>query len=174
MSSAAIAPLVDPFNFFQIAYVTSDVDRATAELGKLYGIPRFQILRDLRLGTGKGVLHAHFALAFIDEQQIEVIQPLGGDDRLYREALTESGFIMRLHHFGHRVTSAPAWKRIVAAVQTSGLAVPVQSLFPDPNAPMMHFMYVDARETLGHYLELMYQTEAGRHMFADVPRYSRA
>jgi hypothetical protein len=166
-----LAQLTQPFNFFQIAYVTTDVDRAVSELGRLYGIERFKVMRDLSLDTGAGFLQAHFALAFIRGQQIEVIQPLGGRDALYREALPSSGFAIQLHHFAHLVTDAPAWQRLQDAMQATGRAIPVKGVFLHEGTPLMHFWYLDTRDTLGHYLELMYQTDAGRDMFADVPRY---
>jgi hypothetical protein len=36
---------------------------------------------------------------------------------------------------------------------------------------MMHYAYVDTRAELGHYLEFMFQTEMGRDLFKDVPRF---
>ena len=36
---------------------------------------------------------------------------------------------------------------------------------------MMHYAYVDTRAELGHYLEFMFQTEKGRDLFKDVPRF---
>jgi hypothetical protein len=35
----------------------------------------------------------------------------------------------------------------------------------------MHYVYADTRAVLGHYLEFMYRTVAGRDIFAQVPRY---
>jgi hypothetical protein len=35
----------------------------------------------------------------------------------------------------------------------------------------MHYLYADTRAILGHYIEYMYQTEAGAGIFDAVPRY---
>jgi len=37
--------------------------------------------------------------------------------------------------------------------------------------PLMHYLYADTREVLGHHLEFMYQTPAGESLFAQVPRH---
>ena len=54
---------------------------------------------------------------------------------------------------------------------TQGFETPVAGVFRHEGVPLMHYLYADARAHLGHYLEFMYQTEAGRDLFAQVPRF---
>jgi hypothetical protein len=167
----AVPQLPVLFNFFQIAYVTTYVDQAARAIGALYGIERFQINRAVTIETSAGVAQAHFALAFIGSRQIEIIQPAGGADGAYRDILPSLGFAMRMHHAGHLVTRAADWAQIVAAVTSSGYATPVGGVFRHDDIALMHYLYADTRQVLGHYLEFMYQTDAGRDLFAQVPRY---
>ena len=166
-----IEKLPSAFNFFQIAYVTTYVEQAARAIGALYGIERFQINHNVAIETSAGVAQAHFALAFIGSQQIEIIQPAGGTDGPYRDPLPNSGFAMRMHHVGHLVTQAADWAQIDAAVRASGYATPVGGVFKHEGVALMHYLYADTRQVLGHYLEFMYQTDEGHDMFAQVPRY---
>ena len=171
MGKANVTPLQGPFGFFQVAYVTSDLDRACTELGALYGASQFQINRGAEIETGSGLARADFALAFVGEQQLEIIRPAGGADATYSNALPRGTYATRLHHFGRLITDAAQWEAVQASVLGSGLATPVRGAFCYEGTPLMHYLYADARQQLGHYLEFMYRTEAGRDIFAQVPRF---
>lgn len=163
------AVLVPPavFNCFQVAWVTSDLERAMRQFEQDLGIARFAVSRDVAIDTAAGSARLHFALAFVGEQQIELIEPAGGADAVYRAALPAEGFALRLHHLGHLVTAEREWQRLLGAIRRRGWSTPVAGEF----GGLMHYVYADLRERYGHYLEFMYQTEAGRGMFADVPRH---
>ncbi len=77
---------------------------------KNFGIPEFQINLDVPLEMRDGVAKCHFALDFIGETQIELIQPAGGADAVYRDALPTTGN-MRLHHVGVLIRDAASWTR---------------------------------------------------------------
>jgi len=109
-------PLLERFNFFQTAYAVSDIEEAIRVATRFYGIDKFQVNRNARIHTKEGEANLHFALAFVGDAQIELIQPAGGKDGAYRRVLPNQGFAMRLHHFGHLTTDAAEWEGIVAAV----------------------------------------------------------
>lgn len=155
------------FNVFQLAYAVRDI-REAVDLGQShFGIPEFQINRDVPIETRNGVAKCHFALAFLGETQIELIQPSGGADAVYRDALPTTGK-MRLHHVGVLIRDMASWTLQKSEIEAAGLHTPVGGEF----AGLMHYLYVDTRADLGHYIEYMYQTEAGTGMFDAVPRYS--
>jgi hypothetical protein len=154
------------FNAFQLAYVVPDIHDAVALGQNYFGIPEFRINLDIPIETQDGVAKCNFALAFIGETQIELIQPAGGADGLYRGALPTAGK-MRLHHIGVLIRKAAVWARQKSAIAAAGLKTPAGGDF----AGMMHYIYADTRAELGHYIEYMYQTEAGAGMFDAVPRY---
>jgi len=104
-------------------------------------------------------------------QQLEIIRPAGGADATYSDALPRGTYATSLHHFGRLITDAAQWEAVQASVLGSGLATPVRGAFCYEGTPLMHYLYADARQQLGHYLEFMYRTEAGRDIFAQVPRF---
>jgi hypothetical protein len=154
------------FNAFQLAYVVSDITAAVAFGRKRFTIPNFQINLNVPLETREGVAKCHFAIAFLGETQVELIQPAGGADAVYRDVLTGDGH-MRLHHVGVLIRNAADWAQQKADILAAGLDTPVAGDF----AGMMHYLYADTRAELGHYTEYMYQTEAGASLFDAVPRY---
>jgi hypothetical protein len=154
------------FNAFQLAYVTPDIDGALAFAHARFGIAQFQVNRNVPIETRSGLANCHFAIAFIGQTQIELIQPAGGADAVYRDGLP-SGGQLRLHHVGVLIGDAVGWARQKADIAAAGLDTPVAGDF----AGMMHYLYADSRAELGHYTEYMYQTEAGAGLFDAVPRY---
>lgn len=152
------------FNIFQVAYVTDDIDRATAADNR-FGIPQFSLSRNTTIETGGGPAQAHFALAFLGATQIEIIQPAGGADGVYRDGIRPG--TLTLHHLGCLITDESAWRATLAALEAEGCATPIRGNF----GGLMHYVYADRRRTYGHYFEYMFQTEAGRHLFDNVPRY---
>lgn len=163
----ALREFADPFNFTQISYVTTDVDQAVDTLKKTYGIPEFSISRGAEVQTPRGMATINAALAFADRKQIEVIQPTGGPDSVYRDELPKRGFALRHHHFGHLITRADDWQRVNAVIRARGWATPIGGNYMD----MIHYVYVDVRAEVGHYLEFMYHTEKGMDFFVSAPGY---
>ena len=155
------------FRFSQVSYATSDVEHAAAVLGSVYGIERFQIDRGSEVDSPAGKIVIDVAQAFAGDLHVEIIQPAGGADALYREVLSQRGFSVRLHHFGHLTRSADEWARILDFISARRWRVVLGGNYRD----LIHYAYVDTRAELGHYLEFMYQTDRGRDMFSSVPRY---
>lgn len=154
-----------PYNVFQTAYVTPDIDAAVLLAAQRLGAPRMQVNRDVAIQTGHGVAHCHFALAFIGAVQLELIQPVGGADGVYRAQTPDVG--LRLHHVGVLVDDRVDWDALLAEAKRDGFAVPVCGDF----AGLMRYAYLDHRAELGHYVEYMQPSEAGARLFDDVPRF---
>ena len=155
------------FNIFQVAYVTDDIDMAVARAKATFGIGAFQINRSMEIQTGSGVAVAHFAIAFLGDAQIEIIQPAGKGDAVYRDGIRTPGGGLDLHHLGALYTDEAEWAAVLRAVDASGETVPVRGNF----GGLMDYLYVDRRASLGHYLEYMYRTPAGAAIFDEVPRF---
>ena len=156
-----------PYNIFQTAYVTPDIDAAVAVAAERFAAPRMQVNRDVGIETGSGVAHCHFALAFIGAVQLELIQPAGGADDVYRAMLPQTG-LLRLHHIGCLVEMDVDWEALLAQIAAIGQAMPVRGAFAD----LMHYAYADHRDEIGHYIEYMQPTPAGLSLFDDVPRFA--
>jgi hypothetical protein len=150
-------------DFFQLGYVTNDFDRAIHELRTLHGLGPFKEMPDTHLPTAPGrEAIAHFGLAFKGEVQIEVIAPTGGDSHIYREPLPAGQFGLRYHHLGRYLSVPEEYQRLLQGY-SARWTMPINC-----SAFGGFYAYADARNDLGHYLEIFtFPTD----FFDDVPRY---
>jgi hypothetical protein len=151
-------------DYYQYAYVATDWRRAMDELASLHDIGSFMEMPAAEFDTGPGrTATAHFALAYKNDLQFEIIQPLAGDVDVYRWGLPASGYGMRFHHLGrhfadradydrHLVTAKARWALPVAADTMGGT-----------------YAYFDARADFGHFIEY-FSFPKGSHLEA-VPRF---
>jgi len=147
---------------FQIAYVTRDIDAAARMFAERYGIRSFHYMRDIPFGPGATT---HVGLAWAGDVMIELIQPNGAATNLYSTWLPAAGQLLRCHHLGHRAPDAAAWQRVGELAARSGLPVALQG-----DSQGIHYLYLDARADLGHYLEYIYLSGDAVHLFDAVPR----
>jgi hypothetical protein len=162
--------LYSPFsNFFQIAYVTTDFDRCLEVFRERYGIGSFFEIRNGEMETNPGArAQIHVGFAWAGDVQIEIIEPLGGADAIYRDALPAGdGFAMRFHHICQRVESEQAFEELLQLIAKNDLKIAGRG----EHEGMVRYLYLDERAELGHYLEHTYHTPAGEKMFEQVPRY---
>ena len=156
-------------SFSQLAWVSNDFDRALGELRGRLGIERFLELRDLpymvRADGAEAVCHV--ALAYSGGLQIELIEPRGGLDGVYRDALPEDGgFALRFHHFAQALPSQEALEDMRGAA-AQDWAIPVEGSHPNG----MTYFYADLRPLLGHYVEYTWSTpEFLKGLDAAIPR----
>ncbi|ATE66508.1 VOC family protein [Rhizorhabdus dicambivorans] len=157
---------MSPFNIFQTAYVTADIDAAVKLAEARFAVPRMQVNRDVPIETVCGTAHCHFALAFVGPVQIELIAPAGGADDVYR-AMLPPGCGLRLHHIGCLLDSDAAWDAVLDEADVSGTAMPVRGDF----GGLMRYVYLDRRDDLGHFVEYMQPGAGGMSLFDTVPRF---
>lgn len=143
------------FELFQTAYVTTDLARATQVLGDRYGVRHWTTL-----SPGGGM---EIGLAWVRGHQIEIIQAVGTDMTIYTDWLPKTdAFAIRLHHFGYYIHDDAEWAEMEALLEREKRPV----IFGG-QADIVRFAYVDAPE-LGHYLEYVYPTDAGKAFFESV------
>ena len=151
-------------DFYQYAYVTGDLAAASREIRALHGLGPLKEMLDLNFTMGPGrEARAHFALAFKDGLQFEIIQPLDGDVAAYRQTLDGPGPVLRFHHLGRHFDSPEDCQTVVAEMR--------------PRWPMVmefagyggYCCYFDARATFGHHLEF-FSFPVGAPIL-DVPYY---
>ena len=93
------------------------------------------------------------AIGFVGDLQLEVIEPAGGHDSIYRDALPDDGaFHTRWHHAGFLLNSADELNSVRACLTEAGHRVTLSGRNPG----VARFAYFDARAILGHYLEYFY------------------
>ena len=137
---------------FQNAYVTRDRDRAVEQLRKQYGVEEFLTFDpDMEITTPAGRARSvvRVALGWIGSYQIEVIEPVSGMVDVYLDYLPEDDSL-RFHHICLRTDD---WDPVRSEIDRRGWTVVYEG-----DVGGMKFAYVDARESLGHYLEYAWAT----------------
>jgi len=140
-------------NHYQNAYVTRDLDGALGIFRTQYdfdGFKRYEVSYELSTPAGRGSASVKLALGWIGNVQYELIQPVSGLVDVYREGLDDRS-PMRFHHVCMRV---PDWAEFRARVDQERRPVVMEGGTPGH----LLWLYVDARDTLGHYLEYCWMT----------------
>jgi len=155
----------------QLGYVTNDFDRALSVFAE-NGVPRFVERRHLKIQTGSAKeADVHIGLAIVDGMQIELIQPLGGDDAVYRDAIGSESFELRMHHVCQLVSDSEEFDRIREDVEAGGGKVTLWGVGPSGSK----YFYVDTRAALGHYVEYIFRDQAMDEAFlAGIPAFAVA
>lgn len=138
---------------YQNAYVTHDIEAAKAALGNRYGLDDFLCIEaDMVVSTPSGPQPSYVraAFAWVGNLQLELIQPVSGFAEAYLPFLPDdkADASPRFHHMAVRRDDPDAMR---AEIGRLGLPVAFENATPE-----FHFVYVDARATLGHYLEYMW------------------
>ena len=140
-------------NHYQNAYITADLDEALAMFRTQYGFDGFKRLEvsyELRTPTTRGMATVKMALGWIGNLQYELIQPVAGLVDVYREGLPDR-YPLRFHHVCMRIHDWPEFR--------AGLDRDKRPVVMEGGTPgHLQFVYVDARDSLGHYLEYCWMT----------------
>lgn len=146
---------------FQNAYVTHDFDAAKAMLDRKFGFEDWVLIdADMRLKTAEGIKEGtcKVGLAWQAGHQIELIQPLTGFVDYYLSFLPEDPGdpTPRFHHSCVRRDDPVAMR---AEIEALGIPYSHEGTVENEDGEtVMVFIYLDARETLGHYLEYIWAT----------------
>ena len=162
------APLGEPgeglllAEHFQMAYVTTDIERACELFGSRLGIRRFSRLEG-RLPAG-GHIRAEFA--WVGTIMYELISASGPGSEIYMDRLPAGdSFRIKHHHLGFLLRDREQWNAMMSRAHASGWSVPYHNV-----NPLVEVCFVDAVE-LGHYLEYFLPHQAGLDFFGGVPRH---
>ena len=142
------------YDKFQTAYVTNDLKRAVETLRAAYSIENWTVV-------DAGVMRV--ALAWINGQQIEIVQTTGDAQPLYDDWINKTGeFVIRHHHFGYFIYDDAEW-----ALLREQLARDGRPLLMDVDTGALKAIYVYAPE-LGHFLEYIFPNEQGKAFFESI------
>jgi hypothetical protein len=150
----SVAPGLLTVGFGQMAWVTNDIDQAVALFKDRHDTGEFFIVRDLAAPlSGDRTARMNLALAHAGGIDIELIEPLGGDDQVWREILRGGdAFEMHFHHHAQMVSSRADLDRLKAEGIAQGFPVSVEGRTTEGPG----FFYLDCRATLGHHVEYLY------------------
>lgn len=142
-----------PFRYYHAAYVTSDLECGKRKLTAMYGIEEFVGIPEVSIKIfGGGEARIAFAAGKANGVRLEVIQPLGGKDHVYRQALPKDPTDIALHHFASYIHSEDEWATMMDAVHHQGLEVVILG----GEEYGTKYIYLDTRPQLGHMLEYVW------------------
>jgi catechol 2,3-dioxygenase-like lactoylglutathione lyase family enzyme len=138
---------------FQNAYITRDIEKAIDTFRQRLNGPVdarcFEVTVDVWTPAGSGPATNKLAFIWIDNLQYELIQPVSGLVDVYSEQLPADDSL-KFHHICMRVDD---WGRFRAEVDRKGYPVVLEG-----GSDALRYVYLDARDTLGHYLEYVWMT----------------
>ena len=132
---------------YQNAYVTGDLAAAVAVLKRDHGVGEVvthEVKVNAATSEGEGEMVMRLGFAWAGGLQYELIEPVSGPVGLYRDAI-DPGRPLTFHHIAMR---ADDFDGLQAQIERQGARVALHG-----QSGAMRFLYVDARDTLGHYLE---------------------
>jgi len=150
---------------FQVAYVVYDIQVAQRFFNETLGGPRFFVIKDIAFKEytyrGQPVeCQQHVAFGYAGTMQIELIQPLSGENTS-AEFLRQRG--QGVHHLGIQVEDLDRATRDMAQ---QGF-VPVEC---GVAGQATRFAFFDTCAAIGTYLELVSLDEANQSLFERIRR----
>ncbi|NMA99276.1 MAG: VOC family protein [Phyllobacteriaceae bacterium] len=137
-------------HFAHIGYVTGDARAAAAAFEAQQNISgwRFKEQVTIEVGDGTSIL-ANIAKAKAGDILIELIEPLSGNDGIYRNYLGQAREQAVFHHLAFRLDSPAALEAARLKATSLGATLVLQSSYPDGTGSF----YADTRHLFGHYIE---------------------
>jgi hypothetical protein len=141
---------------YQNAYVTHNLEAAMDILRKRFAVDNYIVFEpDMPFTTPAGPKHVHVkaCLAWTGGLQVELIEPISGFIDHYVPYLPKdrSDPTPRFHHIAVRRDDLSAMRQEIAQL---GLPLAFEG-----EVPGLVFVYLDARQTVGHYFEYVWATE---------------
>jgi hypothetical protein len=137
---------------YQNAYITRDIDKAVKSFRARAGVedPRvFEAQVEVQTPAGRGMAVSKLSFIWINNLQYELIQPVSGLVDVYRDALPADDSL-KFHHICMRVGN---WQEFRARVADQPFPVVLEG-----GSEHLRFLYLDARDFVGHYLEYVWMT----------------
>jgi hypothetical protein len=145
---------------FQIAYATTDIERACAIFSDRYGIKEYRRLEGQMPAGG----HVRLEIAWAGGVMYELICAQGPGSDIFRRGLPAEGFAIRHHHLGYFVRDRSGWEALEKEIDERGWPVASKT---DIKGFLKAYI-IDAPE-LGHYLEYIFPEAGGIAFFEGAP-----
>lgn len=136
-------------DFYQFGYVTNDIEKAKSEIEITHGLKPMVVIENIAVPfVEAGEIRMHIAFGWKAGAQFELIEPVGGNDALYRNLLRDPEYSLVLHHVGRNFSNArdleaaldqasKRWDLVLHGQMTGGC-----------------YNYFDSRGDRGYYFEL--------------------
>lgn len=138
---------------YQNAYVTRNMDQAIKKFeahADIRQLIQTEVTVDVWTPKGNGTQTNKLAFLWVGDLQYELIEPVAGDVDIYRDALPNDDK-PKFHHICMRVND---WQDFRARVDQQPFPVVLEG-----GSDALRFLYLDARDFLGHYLEYTCMTD---------------
>ncbi|RJF91166.1 VOC family protein [Sphingomonas cavernae] len=137
---------------YQNAYVTRNVDKAVASFKQhadIRSLMEIEVPVQLWTPQGEGTGVQKLAFVWVEDLNFELIEPKDGETlAIYRDALPADDSL-KFHHVCHVVDD---WDELMGKVEKQPFPIVLKGGTPG----MLQFLYLDAREWLGHYIEYVW------------------
>ena len=151
--------------FHHMGYVTADLSKAIDILKKKYGLTRITENGEIEVTLVGGAKYLHrTAMVFVGTLGLELIEPAGGHDDVYRRALPQNRSGFALHHVCYTAPSMEELRTAKASFVEAGNEIVLDSTSSS-------FFYADTRQELGHYTEWAYIGPWETQFLAGIARY---
>lgn len=138
---------------FQNAYITRDITKSIERMkscADIRTILEYEGSNEVMTPAGPRVQTNKLAFIWIGDMQYELIQPVSGTVDLYRAAMPTDDSLS-FHHVCMRVDD---WSPFRARVDKQPFQVAIEG-----GSDFLKFLYLDARQVFGHYLEYVWMTD---------------
>ena len=156
--------------FGQLAYVTTDVDQATALFRGRFGVAEFQVGEQEVDGEENGrpcKIRMKVAQSMMNGGELEIIEDRGSDTDFFRQGLpTDGSFAIKVHHVQFQITGThDDWLRYMDEM-TQADPPRLRGAVGDD----LRFAFVDEMARLGHNLEYVWFSDRQREKMKAVPK----
>jgi len=148
----------------QNAYVTHDLEKAMEIVADRFGVEKFDRFDpEMTVKTDDGVkpMSNRVASFWAGGLNVEIIQPVSGYIDHYLSMMPEdpTDAVPRFHHISLRRDDEAAMRKEIKAL---GLPLAFEGpLTIKDKIPSLVFIYLDGRQTLGHYVEFTWKSPEG-------------
>lgn len=142
--------------FYQLGYVCDNLEEAIAQFrgrGMTHEPRIVEVDQPVNSPQGEVINKLRLCFIWIGDVQYELIQPLTDPLGIYANALS-NGAPIRFHQICMRVEGG--WEDFLARVKAQDLPL---VMWRDMGGDNLKFLYIDARATMGHYLEYVWMTD---------------
>jgi hypothetical protein len=142
--------------FYQLGYICDNLEEGIALFrgrGMTHEPQVVEVDQPVDSPQGEVINKLRLAFIWIGDVQYELIQPVTDPLGIYANA-PSNGAPIRFHQICMRVEGS--WEDFLARTKAQDLPV---VMWRDMGGDNLKFLYIDARSTLGHYLEYTWMTD---------------
>ncbi len=144
--------------FYQLGYICDNLEEGITQLrgrGMTHEPHIIEVDQPVDSLQGEVINKLRLAFVWIGDVQYELIQPVTDPLGIYANCQSNGG-PLRFHQICMRIEGT--WEGFLERAHAQDLPL---VMWRDMGGDNLKFAYIDARSTLGHYLEYTWMTDAG-------------